>query len=182
MLSHRAAIPLSARTLNRLAALIRAHRAERRSRWRRLDPGPLTGVRVQVFADRGYQGAGGTIGAFDLATLAELRASADTQCFMRELAQRYGVAVHAPYLDNEVVRACLAAPVFDQVDAGVPKPLLSSALRGLVSGRPRSLRGTGARRSGGDGSPDRPDPRVQRDRAADVSRVGGGRRLGILSA
>lgn len=35
--SHRAAIPLSDRPLNRLADPIRA---ERRSRWRRLDPGP----------------------------------------------------------------------------------------------------------------------------------------------
>ncbi|MEU6999074.1 asparagine synthase-related protein [Nonomuraea sp. NPDC046570] len=85
----------------------------------------------------------GGFGAFDLATLAELRASADTQCFMRELGQRYGVAVHAPYLDNEVVRACLAAPVFDRVEAGVPKPLLSSALRGLVPGRVLERRGKG---------------------------------------
>ncbi|WP_344867161.1 transposase family protein, partial [Planomonospora alba] len=39
MLSYRAAIPLSNRTLVRLAGLIRAHRAQRRSRWRRLGPG-----------------------------------------------------------------------------------------------------------------------------------------------
>jgi hypothetical protein len=38
MLSYRAAIPLSNHTLARLADLIRAQRAERRSRWRRLDP------------------------------------------------------------------------------------------------------------------------------------------------
>ncbi|GAA5047967.1 hypothetical protein HNP84_000270 [Thermocatellispora tengchongensis] len=37
MLSYPAAIPLSNHTLIRLADLIRAHRAERRSRWRRLD-------------------------------------------------------------------------------------------------------------------------------------------------
>ena len=37
MLSYRAAIPLSNHTLIRLAALIRARRAERRCRWRRLD-------------------------------------------------------------------------------------------------------------------------------------------------
>ena len=37
MLSYRAAIPLSNRTLIRLAELIRAQRAERRCRWRRLD-------------------------------------------------------------------------------------------------------------------------------------------------
>ena len=38
MLSYPAAIPLSSRTLNHLAGLIRRHRAQRRSRWRRLDP------------------------------------------------------------------------------------------------------------------------------------------------
>ena len=39
MLSYPAAIPLSTRSLNHLADLIRRHRAQRRSRWRRLDPG-----------------------------------------------------------------------------------------------------------------------------------------------
>jgi hypothetical protein len=39
MLSYPAAIPLSSRTLNHLARLIRRHRDQRRSRWRRLDPG-----------------------------------------------------------------------------------------------------------------------------------------------
>ncbi|OJF14001.1 IS5/IS1182 family transposase [Couchioplanes caeruleus] len=39
MLSYPAAIPLSTRSLNHLADLIRAHRHQRRSHWRRLDPG-----------------------------------------------------------------------------------------------------------------------------------------------
>jgi DDE superfamily endonuclease/Helix-turn-helix of DDE superfamily endonuclease len=38
VLSYPAAIPLSTRTLNHLAGLIRRHRELRRSRWRRLDP------------------------------------------------------------------------------------------------------------------------------------------------
>lgn len=38
MLSYPAAIPLPTRTLNHLAGLIRQHRDQRRSRWRRLDP------------------------------------------------------------------------------------------------------------------------------------------------
>lgn len=38
MLSYPAAIPLSTRTLNHLTGLIRRHRDQRRSRWRRLDP------------------------------------------------------------------------------------------------------------------------------------------------
>ncbi|MCZ7428605.1 transposase family protein [Micromonospora sp. WMMA1949] len=39
MLSYPATIPLSSRTLNHLAELVRTHRRQRRSRWRRLDPG-----------------------------------------------------------------------------------------------------------------------------------------------
>ncbi|TDC54137.1 IS5/IS1182 family transposase [Micromonospora sp. KC207] len=39
MLSYPATIPLSSRTLNHLAERIRSHRKQRRSRWRRLDPG-----------------------------------------------------------------------------------------------------------------------------------------------
>ncbi|GGM81236.1 hypothetical protein GCM10007977_098300 [Dactylosporangium sucinum] len=55
MLAYPATIPLSSRTLNHLAASIRRHRNQHRSRWRRLDPG------VTTFADKGYQGAGGTV-------------------------------------------------------------------------------------------------------------------------
>ncbi|MFG3601617.1 transposase family protein [Micromonospora chersina] len=39
MLSYPASIPLSSRTLNHLAERIRGHRKQRRSRWRRLNPG-----------------------------------------------------------------------------------------------------------------------------------------------
>jgi hypothetical protein len=39
MLSYPATIPLSSLTLNHLAARIRDHRKQRRSRWRRLEPG-----------------------------------------------------------------------------------------------------------------------------------------------
>ena len=39
MPSYPASIPLSTRSLNHLASLIRARRNQRRSRWRRLDPG-----------------------------------------------------------------------------------------------------------------------------------------------
>jgi hypothetical protein len=39
LLSYPATIPLSTRSLNHLADLIRTHRHQRRSRWRRLDPG-----------------------------------------------------------------------------------------------------------------------------------------------
>ncbi|GLZ60940.1 transposase family protein [Micromonospora sp. NBRC 107095] len=39
MLSYPATIPLSSRTLSHLAERLRGHRRQRRSRWRRLDPG-----------------------------------------------------------------------------------------------------------------------------------------------
>jgi hypothetical protein len=39
MLSYSATIPLSTRALNHLADRIRGHRKQRRSRWRRLEPG-----------------------------------------------------------------------------------------------------------------------------------------------
>jgi hypothetical protein len=39
VLCNPATIPLSGRTPNHLAQCIRAHRKQRRSRWRRLDPG-----------------------------------------------------------------------------------------------------------------------------------------------
>jgi DDE superfamily endonuclease len=39
LLSYPAAIPLSTRSLNHLAGLIRSHRRQRRSHWRRLEPG-----------------------------------------------------------------------------------------------------------------------------------------------
>ncbi len=39
LLSYPAAIPLSTRSLNHLADLIRTHRHQRRSHWRRLSPG-----------------------------------------------------------------------------------------------------------------------------------------------
>src|SRR5438552_3927966 len=39
LLSYPAAIPLSTRTLTRLADLLRQQRRQRRCRWRRLDPG-----------------------------------------------------------------------------------------------------------------------------------------------
>jgi hypothetical protein len=42
VLSYPAAIPLSTRTLNHLARIIRRHRDQRRSRWRCLDPARQT--------------------------------------------------------------------------------------------------------------------------------------------
>ena len=40
--------------------------------------------------------------------------------------------MHAPYLDTEVVRACLTLPAHRRADPAVAKPLLRAALTGLV--------------------------------------------------
>ncbi|WP_165977071.1 asparagine synthase-related protein [Nonomuraea diastatica] len=69
------------------------------------------------------------------AMLTELRHSADAQRHLRELgAARTGVRVHAPFLDDQVVRACLAVPAPERADPAAAKPLLAEAMRGLVPG------------------------------------------------
>ncbi|OPC77872.1 hypothetical protein B4N89_37055 [Embleya scabrispora] len=68
-----------------------------------------------------------------LATAVELRHSADAQRHLRELGHRHGVDVHAPFLDDRVVRACLAVAPQERVDPAGGKPLLAAALRGTVS-------------------------------------------------
>ena len=71
-------------------------------------------------------------GPADLMTLTEVRHSASTQRYLRELGRRFGVAVHAPFLDSAVVSASLRMPSFQRVDPWTCKPLLGSALTGLV--------------------------------------------------
>jgi asparagine synthase (glutamine-hydrolysing) len=71
----------------------------------------------------------------DLMTLTELRHSANAQRYLRELGNRMGVAVHAPLLDNAVVRACLRVPAARRVDPWTYKPLLTLAMAGLVPNR-----------------------------------------------
>nr|WP_275935755.1 asparagine synthase-related protein [Herbidospora sakaeratensis] len=65
------------------------------------------------------------------ATLAALRSAADAQRFLRTLGDRLGVPVHAPYLDDAVVRAALDGPE-PIPDPSRAKPQLADALRGLV--------------------------------------------------
>jgi asparagine synthase (glutamine-hydrolysing) len=72
------------------------------------------------------------MGAADLLTAAEVRNSALAQRFLRELGARVGVAVHAPFLDNRVVAACLRVRPADRADPWSCKPLLGCALDGLV--------------------------------------------------
>lgn len=55
--------------------------------------------------------------------------------YQAELAiqqEAVGLNPHAPFLDNAVVRAVMAAPIADRQAATTQKPLLGAALRGLV--------------------------------------------------
>jgi asparagine synthase (glutamine-hydrolysing) len=71
-------------------------------------------------------------GPADVAALADLRRSADAQRQLRALGRRRGLAVEAPFLDTAVVRAALSVPAATRADPWSYKPLLRSALTGLV--------------------------------------------------
>jgi asparagine synthase (glutamine-hydrolysing) len=96
--------------------------------------GWLTPTARGALADRAEQAVcdrdGGA--AVHTATAAELRHSADAQRHLRELGHRHGVDVHAPFLDDQVIRVCLAVAPGERVDPAGGKPLLATALRGAV--------------------------------------------------
>jgi asparagine synthase (glutamine-hydrolysing) len=71
-------------------------------------------------------------GPAELAALSDLRRSADAQRQLREIAEPLGVAVHAPFLDEAVIRAALSVPTHLRADPQAYKPLLGAALAGLV--------------------------------------------------
>lgn len=72
------------------------------------------------------------LGVGDAVTLSQLRTQVLTERAVRAAGRDFGVAVHAPYLDSAVVRACLALPAWRRADPTVAKPLLRTALAGLV--------------------------------------------------
>ncbi|WP_410596896.1 lasso peptide isopeptide bond-forming cyclase [Amycolatopsis sp. lyj-23] len=51
---------------------------------------------------------------------------------VRAVGAEFGVDMHAPFMDTEVVRACLSLPARRRADPRTPKPLLRAALAGLV--------------------------------------------------
>jgi asparagine synthase (glutamine-hydrolysing) len=71
-------------------------------------------------------------GPADVMTLTEVRHSANAQRHLREFGHRFGIAVHAPFLDGPVVRACLQVPSSQRADPWTCKPLLGAALTGLI--------------------------------------------------
>ncbi|MFE6286237.1 albusnodin/ikarugamycin family macrolactam cyclase [Streptomyces sp. NPDC057877] len=68
------------------------------------------------------------------AVLAELHNSAALHGQLVDVARDFGVWPQAPFLDGDVVRACLSLPVTDKADPFTVKPLLAAALGGLVPG------------------------------------------------
>lgn len=68
----------------------------------------------------------------DLVALTELRASAAVQRQLGETARSFSVWPQAPFLDNDVIRACTRVPAHRRVDPRATKPLLRTALSGLV--------------------------------------------------
>ena len=80
-----------------------------------------------VLADRADH-----LDACDRATLVQMDYVGATQRTVRETGAWYGIDVHAPYLDAEVVRVCLSLPAWRRSDPAGPKPLLRKALDGLV--------------------------------------------------
>lgn len=71
-------------------------------------------------------------GCADVVIRGWLRHQSRTMRVLRAAGAELGIKVHAPFLDPHVVRAALAVPAHLRVDPMTPKPLLRSALTGLV--------------------------------------------------
>lgn len=72
------------------------------------------------------------LGAADHVALTELRACGTTQRLLHERARPLDIWPQAPFLDNDVIRACLSVPAYARARPGLLKPLLTEALSGLV--------------------------------------------------
>jgi asparagine synthase (glutamine-hydrolysing) len=72
------------------------------------------------------------LGVGDVVSLGQLRQNALSQQVVRNTGTEVGVAVHAPFLDTAVVKACLSLPTWRRADPAISKPLLRAALPGLV--------------------------------------------------
>jgi asparagine synthase (glutamine-hydrolysing) len=68
----------------------------------------------------------------DYSTLAMLRDGARTYHRAQERARKYGIDLHTPFGDHEVIRACFTASAWKRTDPGTFKRLLREAFSGLV--------------------------------------------------
>lgn len=67
-----------------------------------------------------------------LAAVTDLRNSGEAQGYLRSLGAHLGIQVHAPFLDSGVIRSALSVPAETRADPRRYKPLLCSAMTGLV--------------------------------------------------
>lgn len=74
----------------------------------------------------------GAPGIADVGALHSVRAAATVQRQLVETARPYGIRPHAPFLDDEVVRAGSRLPAYRRGDPHTSKALLRKALAGLV--------------------------------------------------
>lgn len=74
----------------------------------------------------------GGLGIGDAVAWRSLNASARSLRADIELASACGIALHSPFLDDGIVRACWSVPASVRTTPLVPKPLLRSAVNGLV--------------------------------------------------
>jgi asparagine synthase (glutamine-hydrolysing) len=72
------------------------------------------------------------LGVGDVVTLEWIRQQTLTLSTVRAVGADFGIEVHAPFMDTEVVKACLSLPAFRRADPTTPKPLLRAALAGIV--------------------------------------------------
>lgn len=70
--------------------------------------------------------------AGDAVTMEWVRQQALTLSTIRAVGAEFGIEVHAPFMDTEVVKACLSLPACRRADPTMPKPLLRTALAGIV--------------------------------------------------
>lgn len=74
----------------------------------------------------------GDFGPADLTALADVRRSGDAHRYLRQVGASLGLAVHAPFLDADVIRTALSVAPQARTEPWSYKPLLSDALEGLV--------------------------------------------------
>ncbi|MGH3926670.1 MAG: asparagine synthase-related protein, partial [Pseudonocardiaceae bacterium] len=68
-------------------------------------------------------------------TLARIRSTANRAGLYRDAMTGCGVPAEFPYFDGAVLEACLAVRPWERTDPWQPKPLLRSAMAGIVPGR-----------------------------------------------
>lgn len=89
------------------------------------------------------RGVPADLGPAGLAAVADLRRSGDAHRYLRQAGALLGIAVHAPFLDAEVIGAALSVPARTRADPWSYKPLLRAAVAGLVPAEVLSRRTKG---------------------------------------